>query len=131
MPERIQRQRTAGWKMPEGAISVARPSRYGNPFRVICTATVAGPPWTVIKDWDRGIGAAMPFDAVFLSSSSPSFAMEQAVELYETLLTVRQRDWEPARFEKWISGARGRDLACFCPLDRPCHVDVLLRVANA
>jgi len=25
---------------------------------------------------------------------------------------------------------RGRDLACYCPLDVPCHSDVLLAVAN-
>ena len=25
---------------------------------------------------------------------------------------------------------RGRDLACYCPLDIPCHADVLLDVAN-
>ena len=25
----------------------------------------------------------------------------------------------------------GRDLACSCPLDGPCHADVMLRVANA
>ena len=25
---------------------------------------------------------------------------------------------------------RGRDLACYCPLDGPCHADVLLTVAN-
>ena len=25
---------------------------------------------------------------------------------------------------------RGRDLACYCPLDEPCHADVLLRYAN-
>lgn len=33
-PKRIQRKRTKGWKMPEGAIYVGRPSLYGNPFRV-------------------------------------------------------------------------------------------------
>jgi hypothetical protein len=26
--------------------------------------------------------------------------------------------------------ARGSDLACYCPLDEPCHADVLLGVAN-
>lgn len=26
---------------------------------------------------------------------------------------------------------RGKDLACFCPLDQPCHADVLLEIANA
>ena len=25
---------------------------------------------------------------------------------------------------------RGKDLACWCPLDKPCHADVLLREAN-
>jgi hypothetical protein len=25
---------------------------------------------------------------------------------------------------------RGRDLACWCPLDQPCHADVLLELAN-
>jgi hypothetical protein len=25
---------------------------------------------------------------------------------------------------------RGRDLACYCPLDAPCHADVLLAIAN-
>jgi Domain of unknown function (DUF4326) len=25
---------------------------------------------------------------------------------------------------------RGCDLACYCPLDEPCHADVLLTVAN-
>lgn len=25
---------------------------------------------------------------------------------------------------------RGRDLACYCPLDGPCHADVLLAIAN-
>ncbi len=26
---------------------------------------------------------------------------------------------------------RGKNLACWCPLDGPCHADVLLEVANA
>jgi hypothetical protein len=25
---------------------------------------------------------------------------------------------------------RGRDLACYCPLDEPCHGDVLIEIAN-
>lgn len=34
MPVRIQRRRAPGWRMPEGAIYVGRPSRWGNPFWV-------------------------------------------------------------------------------------------------
>jgi hypothetical protein len=26
---------------------------------------------------------------------------------------------------------RGKNLACWCPLDQPCHADVLLRLANS
>ncbi len=31
-PLRIQRRRAAGWRMPEGAVYVGRPTRWGNPF---------------------------------------------------------------------------------------------------
>lgn len=39
-PIRIRRERTKGWRMPEGAVYVGRPSRWGNPFRV-CTSKSA------------------------------------------------------------------------------------------
>lgn len=31
-PQRIQRKRTAGWRMPPNTISVTRPGKWGNPF---------------------------------------------------------------------------------------------------
>ena len=34
MPHRIQRQRTAGWRLPEGAVYVGRPGKWGNPFKL-------------------------------------------------------------------------------------------------
>lgn len=33
-PIRIQRRRVKGWRMPENTVSVTRPGRFGNPFRV-------------------------------------------------------------------------------------------------
>lgn len=33
-PKRIQRKRTAGWRMPAGAIYVGRPTFWGNPYKV-------------------------------------------------------------------------------------------------
>lgn len=42
-------------------------------------------------------------------------------------------------FRFWLDGEtiadaraelRGRDLVCWCPLDQPCHADVLLEIAN-
>lgn len=54
------------------------------------------------------------------------------------------RQWAVEQFARWIVETlegqaialrakielRGRDLGCTCPLDGPCHADVLLRVAN-
>ena len=50
---------------------------------------------------------------------------EKAVELYEQW--VRDGGW-PRVIRRRL---RGKDLACWCPLDEPCHADVLLRIANA
>lgn len=38
-PKRIQRKRTRGWRMPEGAIYVGRPTKWGNPFKVTSERT--------------------------------------------------------------------------------------------
>ncbi|MFJ8582651.1 DUF4326 domain-containing protein [Micromonospora sp. NPDC093277] len=40
-PHRIQRRRTAGWRMPPGVVYVGRPTRWGNPFPAT-TPTPAG-----------------------------------------------------------------------------------------
>ena len=32
MPNRIQLKRTKGWRKPDGAVVVSRPSKWGNPF---------------------------------------------------------------------------------------------------
>jgi hypothetical protein len=32
--------------------------------------------------------------------------------------------------EKYLAPLRGKNLACWCKLDQPCHADVLLWLAN-
>lgn len=32
---------------------------------------------------------------------------------------------------RFLAPLRGKNLACWCPLDQPCHADVLLEIANA
>lgn len=34
------------------------------------------------------------------------------------------------QIEKRLDELRGKQLACWCPLDRPCHADVLCEIAN-
>jgi hypothetical protein len=42
----------------------------------------------------------------------------------------KRRTFRPPTAED-ITSLRGKDLACFCPLDgQPCHADVLLELAN-
>lgn len=107
MAERIQLRRTKGWRLPAGAISVARPGPFGNPFR-FSAAIEAG--YTregavaAFEDWLAGNPWACPSDDTY--------------DLRRKVILSRLND------------LRGKDLACWCPLDQPCHADVLLRLAN-
>ncbi|QXC63548.1 DUF4326 domain-containing protein [Aquihabitans sp. G128] len=49
----------------------------------------------------------------------------EAVARYEADLLA-----DPERVARARAELAGVDLACYCPLDGPCHADVLLRVAN-
>jgi hypothetical protein len=41
------------------------------------------------------------------------------------------RQWLPSQpLYLEVSELAGHDLICFCPLDQPCHADVLLELAN-
>jgi hypothetical protein len=86
--------------MPEGAVYVGRPSRWGNKWRV-----------------DDELGRELLWDA------------ETVVELYR-----QDREFYALQYpdvqRAWLVPLRGRDLACWCPLDQPCHADVLLALAN-
>lgn len=42
MPKRIQRKRTKGWKMPPGAVYVGRPTKWGNPVKVVKSKILSG-----------------------------------------------------------------------------------------
>jgi hypothetical protein len=106
-PQRIQRKRAKGWRMPEGAIYVGRPGRWGNPFRVGSTSERIAP---------HGIRVLGPH--------SPMTAQD-AVESCRNWILADARLIASIRLE-----LAGRDLACWCPLDQPCHADVLLELAN-
>lgn len=100
MPERIQRRRTKGWRMPPGAIYVGRPTKWGNPWQI----------------------------------EPGALSAQGAVDAYRD--SIRQND-AGARFhhncptsEYIREHLSGKDLACWCPLDQPCHADVLLRIAR-
>ena len=66
---------------------------------------------------------------------TPEVSREQAVELHKKDLENMKAD-SPTGFEKLLDILDGyENLSCFCPLDKPCHVDnwlyfLRLRKAN-
>lgn len=113
-PRRIQRKRTKGWKMPKGAIYVGRPTKWGNPC--IVRGNFAYDEWGP----DGGGGGHEHY-------CLPGEARGVAVRLFREALMDGRLPYDPADVNKEL---RGRDLVCWCPLDAPCHADVLLEVAN-
>jgi hypothetical protein len=91
-PRRLQLSRQKGAHLPKGAVVVARPTQWGNPYR------------------------------------PDKITRAQAIANY-------RRDLLAGKLKISVEDARrelaGRDLACWCSLDGPCHADVLIEIANA
>ena len=114
MPIRIQRSRAKGWRMPEGAVYVGRPTIWGNPF--IHPTNVA----EAVEAYRRLTQGGMQ-----------SFEMGPDKLQFAKNRHPNTLHWAYADFvREHIDELRGRDLACWCPLDAPCHADVLLEMAN-
>jgi hypothetical protein len=130
-PVRIQRRRTKGWRMPEDAVYVGRPTVFGNPFRPILSRCC--PNWDVIDEndvtylIDHERAHRLPY------RTSRQEAMSNAVRLFDADLTywLGGRIKHDPELAAAIQQLRGADLACWCPLDQPCHADVLLEIANS
>lgn len=119
MPKRIQRKRTKGWRMPANTVSVTRPGRWGNKF-VIGDYAMKGDPGN-----NRG-----PFSMSYTITSA-EYADDRYTHIKDAATAVEWFEWYLTKYPSAdIQELRGKDLACWCPLDQPCHADVLLRIAN-
>lgn len=110
MPKRVQRQRTKGWRMPEGVIYVGRPTVFGNIWRPEDGRAYFVPPA------ERAAWAVRRYVADAQTRGFVHYDLSEADPVYLSDLPR-------------VLG--GRDLACWCPLDAACHADYLLEVANA
>lgn len=104
-PVRIQRKRSKGWRMPEGAVYVGRGTIFGNSTRID-------------EYWSVGF------------SGTDRDARKWAVDQYRWRLIENNWMWGESMRQQVRQDLRGKDLACWCPLDQPCHADVLLELAN-
>jgi hypothetical protein len=83
-------------------VVVARPTRWGNPYRGATPAARAE--------------AVERFTAELLDCMTDPWGAAYPIQIR----VIAERIGELA----------GRDLACWCPLDQPCHADALLAAAN-
>lgn len=122
MPERIQRKRSKGWKMPAGAIYVGRGSKWGNPFAVQTAPAgmVGAYPQTPARYAvvDTRPDAPRGNYRLFVTFQE---AAEYAVSQYRSHFYDMHLN---------IGELAGHDLACWCAPGNPCHADYLLARAN-
>ncbi len=106
-PVRVRRSRAKGSHLTSPndlpVIVVSRGTRWGNPFR--------------LEDYD---GPGGP--------KNETAARAWAVKQYRAALKQRHLGFTIADARTELAD---KNLACWCPLDGPCHADVLLEIANA
>lgn len=126
-PLRIQRRRTCGWRMPEGAVYVGRRTKWGNPFAPGMDQELR---FSGVKI--RPDDEANP-DGLWAWRHMP-ISLDTAIALYRDALQVIDSPLYEQPLDVTVDDVRrelaGLDLACYCALDQPCHADVLLEVAN-
>ncbi|MGV7636606.1 DUF4326 domain-containing protein, partial [Mycobacterium kansasii] len=85
-PKRIQRKRTKGWRMPEGAVYVGRPTKWGNPF--IVDHFRQTPSWRVL-DWRWGTALGRWNDSEWFDTKVQ--AMTNATVKFQAALLADER----------------------------------------
>ena len=137
MPDRIQLKRTRGWRLPEGAVSVGRPSRWGNMFKIGGLVEEPGP-W---KGPAVPRGSGLPpgtYQARDILGQDYTYEIRRvrdradAVALFRAYIRFHDDQWPLHGIRRVLAG---KTLACWCPLPAEgepdiCHARVLIDLAN-
>lgn len=99
---RIQRKRQKGYKVPAGAVVVTRPTVFGNPFPVKPGET-SHRSVNEFRNWLLGKR----------KSDTPEMEKQRRSILHR------------------LPELKGKQLACYCSPNQPCHADVLAELANS
>ena len=98
--------------MPKNAVYVGRPGKWGNPF------------FRLKEKPDMAV------DRGFLVAVYKLWLNDQLVPGLAALFKGGDALPPPPSAETIQHHLKGKNLACWCPLDDDCHADVLLAVAN-
>lgn len=116
---RIKRDKMYGWKCPPFTLYAGRPSKWGNPF-------IVGKHYTDLQ---------MLIDIGFLKNFFDGFGylgtkgylvkdLKDCLTLYRLWLEYMIKKF-PEIYNLAELG-KYKYIACYCDLDKPCHVDVLI-----
>lgn len=97
---RVLNRHACGGRIPDGAVYVGRPTKWGNL-------------WSHLPETQARYRVA---------------TRDEAVDAYEAWIT-RAIERDPAALDRLRDELRGKDLVCWCAPHR-CHAEVLLRLAN-
>ena len=111
-PIRVQLSRKKGWRMPENTVKVDRATKWGNPF-VVHGDGMAYDPWLAVRMFRQTLNKGISWCPI-----PPSKWPKGKIPIHFTEVGDVKRE------------LRGKNLACWCALDQPCHADVLLELAN-
>lgn len=137
-PHRIQRKRTKGWRMPANAVCVTRPGKWGNPFDFRsadccwlalsygCRGDRQGRQEASVKAFREWIEPPAKGKKLVRMERGISFGNDEKQDQIGPRFVVGP----PPTLDAVRAELRGKNLACFCALDQPCHADVLLELAN-
>lgn len=103
--QRIQLRRAKGWRMPANTVNVARPGRWGNPFIV----------------GKHGTAEYCVQLFRYMCAGLLCIRDDECIRAQERFMRNVQND---------IKDLKGKNLACWCRKDAPCHADVLLKIAK-
>lgn len=116
-PQRIQRKRTKGYRMPEGAVYVGRPSKWANPYGIGYVVSETGliPRQFTVESREQAVGLFARWLHGDVSVARSGYNLHRS----------------PPALDEIRAELAGKNLACWCSLDQPwCHATELLRVAN-
>lgn len=149
-PVRIQRKRVAGFDLQAESVAinglpavvVTRPGKFGNPFNfkssdncwnalaLGCRGDAKGRQEASVRafrQWvcdPRGRVKEMDFGVIVEGRNKETGRKEKVA------IGPRAKAGTAPSIIEIVEALRGKNLACFCALDQPCHADVLLEIAN-
>lgn len=119
-PYRVQLSRRKGWRKPDNTVVVARPTKWGNPISLL----EVGCQYPSLDD--RGAATIVVRDfEVLAKHGTLHFPNWRHLGGERGPIT-----WSYPSVAEIRTELAGKNLACWCDLDMPCHADILLALSN-